>query len=373
MDQIELDGGRVMANLQPDDPPIQPLRRPSTGSLTARLAKARGEQERRRAPSSGAPTGAAAGDDTVHDDADRSSRGRDGAPRRRKRRDTSAEALASPSHGIVERAPAPAVETVAAGINDYDAVALAMDLMGQELANVASGLAAHRAETVPLESLGRPACKTEPRGPGAPDESAPDNAVASANVAELREQARQARDELAAARRRGEREKEEYTRFAKGETVKSFIPVLDDLERALAHVPARLRDDPWVVGVTMVGESVSAMLRREGVERIEPNGEPFDPRVHEAIARVERGGAGVDDEAGVGATVEQRVTQVYQPGYVLNGRVLRPAMVQVTTSRQQSAISGQQSAAGCQGDDDTFDVDRLYRLIADHPSLMADG
>jgi len=357
-----------MADPQPDDPPIQPLRRPSTGSLTARLAKARGEQERRRAPS---PDGV--GDDTVHDDADRSSSARDSAPRRRKRRDTSAEVIASPSHGIVERAPAPAVETVAAGINDYDAVALAMDLMGQELANVASGLAAHRAETVPLESLGRPACKTEPRGPGAPDESAPDNAVASANVAELREQARQARDELAAARRRGEREKEEYTRFAKGETVKSFIPVLDDLERALAHVPARLRDDPWVVGVTMVGESVSAMLRREGVERLEPYGEPFDPRVHEAIARVERGGAGVDDEAGVGATVKQRVTQVYQPGYVLNGRVLRPAMVQVTTSRQQSAISGQQSAAGCQGDDDTFDVDRLYRLIADHPSLMADG
>jgi len=362
-----------MADPQPDDPPMQPLRRPSTGSLTARLAKARDEQERRRAPS---PDGV--GDDTVHDDADRSSSARDSAPRRRKRRDTSAEAIAPSSHGIVERAPAPTVETATAGINDYDAVALAMDLMGQELADVASGLAAHRVETVPSESLGRPACKTEPRGPNVSDEGAPDNAVASANVAELREQARQARDELAAARRRGEREKEEYTRFAKGETVKSFIPVLDDLERALAHVPARLRDDPWVVGVAMVGESVSAMLRREGVERIEPNGEPFDPRVHEAIARVESDGAGVDDEAGVdgatsvGVPVEQRVTQVYQPGYVLNGRVLRPAMVQVITSRQQSAISGQQSAADCQGDDDTFEVDRCHRLVAGHPSLMAD-
>ncbi len=372
MDQKEFNGGRVMVDPQPDDPPIQPLRRPSTGSLTARLAKARGEQER-RASSPAAPLGDAARADMVHDDADRSSSVRDSAPRRRKRRDTDAEALAPPSHGVVERAPAPPVETVAAGINDYDAVALAMDLMGQELADVASGLAAHRVETAPLESLSRAACKTEPRGPDAPDESALDNGVASADVAELREQARQARDELAAARRRGEREKEEYTRFAKGETVKSFIPVLDDLERALAHVPARLRDDPWVVGVVMVGESVSAMLRREGVERIEPYGEPFDPRVHEAIARVERGGAGVDDEAGVGATVEQRVTQVYQTGYALNGRVLRPAMVQVTVSCQPSAISGQQSAAGYQDDGDNLGVDRLYRLIADHPSLTTNG
>jgi len=361
----------MMVDLQPEDPLMQTLRRPSTGSLTARLAKARGEQER-RASSPAAPLGDAARDDMVHDDADRSSSVRDSAPRRRKRRDTDAEALAPPSHGVVERAQAPPVETATAGINDYDAVALAMDLMGQELADVASGLGAHRIETAPLESLSRAACKTEPRGPDAPDESALDNGVASADVAELREQARQARDELAAARRRGEREKEEYTRFAKGETVKSFIPVLDDLERALAHVPARLRDDPWVVGVVMVGESVSAMLRREGVERIEPYGEPFDPRVHEAIARVESGGSGVVDEAGVngatgvGATVEQRVTQVYQTGYALNGRVLRPAMVQVTTVRQLSVD-------GVQGDDDNFETARCHRLASGHPSLTTNG
>jgi len=213
------------------------------------------------------------------------------------------------------------------------------------------------------------------------DGGARDNAVESADVAELQAQARQARDELAAARRHGEREKEEYTRFAKGETVKSFIPVLDDLERALAHVPARLRDDPWVAGIAMVGESARAMLRREGVERIEPHDEPFDPRMHEAITRVEDGMSmtGVDDDIGadsvpgVGDTVGQRVTQVYQPGYVLNGRVLRPALVQVTISRQRSAISGQQSAASYQDDGDTFEVDRCHRLVAGHPSLMADG
>jgi len=370
VDPRELDGGREMPNLQHNDLPTQHARRPPAGSLAARLAKARGEQERHRAPAGGA-----AGDDADHEDADHSPSALVSAPRQRKRRDTGAEAVAAPSYDIVERALAPAVETATAGIDDYDAVALAMDLMGQELTDVASGLAAYRGETVAPEPLGHPAYKTEPRSAGA---EGADNVVTSAGIAELREQARRARDELAAVRRRGEHEKEEYTRFAKGETVKSFIPVLDDLERALAHVPARLRDDPWVAGVAMVGESVSAMLRREGVERIEPHSEPFDPRMHEAIARVEDGIAGVDDEdgadgaTGVGDTVEQRVTQVYQPGYALNGRVLRPALVQVTISRQRSAVSGQPSAAGCQDDGDTFEIDRCHRLVAGHPSLLAD-
>lgn len=167
-------------------------------------------------------------------------------------------------------------------------------------------------------------------------------------VAELRAQAQQARDEARAARRRAEREREEYTRFARGETIKNIIPLLDDLERALAHVPAHLRGDPWVAGMAMLGESASAMLRREGVERIDPRGEAFDPHKHEAIARVEddavgRAGGGDEDAgdeaAGIAEPVEHRVAQVYQPGYILNGRVLRPARVQVVTSRQRSAIS----------------------------------
>ncbi len=98
----------------------------------------------------------------------------------------------------------------------------------------------------------------------------------------------------------------------------------------------------------MLGESASAMLRREGVERIDPRGEAFDPHKHEAIARVEddavgRAGGGDEDAgdeaAGIAEPVEHRVAQVYQPGYILNGRVLRPARVQVVTSRQRSAIN----------------------------------
>jgi len=336
VDPRELDGGREMPNLHHNDLPTQHAQRPPAGSLAMRLAKARAEQERR----------ALVVPDEQPDAADDSAaRERAGHP---------------PS--------TPAITPLRRTRRHVDAQALE-----PELTALAPGVGTRRIGTVTPESVGRLSRTPETQGAGAPDGGALDNAVASADIAELREQARRARDEMAAVRRRGEHEKEEYTRFAKGETVKSFIPVLDDLERALAHVPARLRDDPWVAGVAMVGESVSAMLRREGIERIEPHGELFDPRMHEAIARVEDGVAGVDDEDGAeSATVEQRVTQVYQPGYVLNGRVLRPALVQVTISRQQVAISGQQSAAGCQDDGDNFEIDRCHRLVADHPSLIAD-
>lgn len=156
-----------------------------------------------------------------------------------------------------------------------------------------------------------------------------------ADVAALRAQVQQARDELAAVRRRGERDKEEYTRFAQGEALKAVIPVLDDLDRALANVPAGLRGDPWVAGVMMIGESAQAMLCNAGVERIDPVGQHFDPHHHEAVARR------VEGEISPGDELEHRVIQVYQPGYICQGRVLRPARVEVATrSRQRDGDDG---------------------------------
>ncbi len=369
----------MMADLQHNDLPTRHAWRPPMGSLAARLAKARAEQERPHAPMAPdqQPGAALADDSAARERADHPPSPRAIAPPRWTRR-----------QDVVARAPAPDVKPAPAGLDTHGPTATGGPV-GRKLPSPSSPSApsggtwgdaspqtpANR-RRMEIDGMDIPRQCIDPADGGARD-----NAVESADVAELQAQARQARDELAAARRRGEREKEEYTRFAKGETVKSFIPVLDDLERALAHVPARLREDPWVVGIAMIGESACAMLRREGVERIEPHDEPFDPRVHEAIARVEDGMSmtGVDDDIGadsvpgVGDTVGQRVTQVYQPGYVLNGRVLRPALVQVTISRQRSAISGQQSAVSYQDDGDTFEVDRCHRLVAGHPSLMADG
>ncbi len=141
-------------------------------------------------------------------------------------------------------------------------------------------------------------------------------------VGRLRAELRQAQDELAAQRRRGEHERDDLAQFAKSEMIGEILPVLDDLERASVQVPARLRDDPWVMGVLMIGHSVRAMLERQGVERIAPWQGLFDPRLHEAVSRVHDPAVPVNT-----------VTDVYRPGYALHGRVLRPAQVQVAVTQ----------------------------------------
>ena len=153
-----------------------------------------------------------------------------------------------------------------------------------------------------------------------PDDSA--EAPDAAPIGRLRAGLRQAQDEVAAQRRRGEQERDDLARSAKSEVIGEILPVLDDLERASTQVPARLRDDPWAMGVLMIGHSVRALLERQGVERIAPWQGLFDPRLHDAVSRVHDP-----------AVPANTVTDVYRPGYVLHGRVLRPAQVQVAVTQ----------------------------------------
>jgi molecular chaperone GrpE len=74
----------------------------------------------------------------------------------------------------------------------------------------------------------------------------------------------------------------------------------------------------------MIGDSLQRVLERQGVERIAPDHAPFDPHLHEAVAQVE-----ATDVA------QDTVIQVYRPGYMYNGRVLRAAQVQVAVKKEQ--------------------------------------
>jgi molecular chaperone GrpE len=117
-------------------------------------------------------------------------------------------------------------------------------------------------------------------------------------------------------RKRMAREQEEASKRACQRVVIAMLPVLDNLERALAHAPA---DDPLNEGVRMVHQQIIDVFSKEGVERIDPQGEPFDPMQHQAVGQVER--ADVPE----GTCVE-----LYQFGYRMQGRVLRPASVVVS-------------------------------------------
>jgi molecular chaperone GrpE len=148
--------------------------------------------------------------------------------------------------------------------------------------------------------------------------------LARTEIAQLHAQARRAQEELASIRRRSERDREDLGHAARSDAIVPMLPIVDDLERALAHVPAALRDDPWVAGIMMIGDSLQRVLERQGVERIAPCHAPFDPHLHEAVAQVE-----ATDVA------QDTVIQVYRPGYMYNGRVLRAAQVQVAVKKEQ--------------------------------------
>jgi molecular chaperone GrpE len=115
-------------------------------------------------------------------------------------------------------------------------------------------------------------------------------------------------------RKRQEREMGEFRRFAKAELMRDCLPVVDNLERALA-VPggdgSGLRE-----GVELVLRQFKDVLARNGLSEVDPLEQPFDPTQHEAISRHEVPGVG-----------EPTVVQVLQKGYVLGERLIRPALV----------------------------------------------
>lgn len=117
-------------------------------------------------------------------------------------------------------------------------------------------------------------------------------------------------------RKRTAREQEEVCGRAVRQLVSNLLPVVDNLERALAHAP---EDDPLGDGVKMVLQQLVDVFAKEGVERIDALNEPFDPNEHQAVGRAER-----TDVA------EDTCVAVYQPGYRMQGRVLRPASVVVS-------------------------------------------
>jgi molecular chaperone GrpE len=113
-------------------------------------------------------------------------------------------------------------------------------------------------------------------------------------------------------KRRTEQERGELVKTANGTLIREFLPVLDDLDRSLANVPADQAESKWVEGVQLVARKFRTLLERQGVTAIEALGQPFDPAIHEAV-----GGSGT------------HVTEEYQRGYRFHGRTLRPAIVVV--------------------------------------------
>ncbi|HZP39105.1 MAG TPA: nucleotide exchange factor GrpE [Methylomirabilota bacterium] len=124
------------------------------------------------------------------------------------------------------------------------------------------------------------------------------------------------------ARKRAAREREEYTRFANESLLRDLLPVLDNLDRALAAA----RHDPSgvVAGVELIQRELLKVLEKFGLTPFSSVGQPFDPERHEAVARESRPDL-----------PEMTVANETGRGYLLNGRVLRPAMVTVAMASDE--------------------------------------
>ncbi|WP_144984294.1 nucleotide exchange factor GrpE [Halomonas sp. C22] len=153
----------------------------------------------------------------------------------------------------------------------------------------------------------------------------PEADVLAAQVEELEQSLAQAKDQALRAaaeaqnvRRRAEQEAEKARKFALEKFVKELLPVVDSLEKALESMQEDA-SDVHREGVSMTLKMQLGVLAKFGVESIEPQGEPFDPQMHEAMAMVPNP-----------ELEPNTVMDVMQKGYSLNGRLVRPAMVVVS-------------------------------------------
>ena len=117
-------------------------------------------------------------------------------------------------------------------------------------------------------------------------------------------------------RKRTTKEKENIYQDAKADTIKEFLAVYDNLERAAASEGGE--DSPHKKGLEMIFQQVKDILAKLGVTEIEAAGNPFDPEKMNAVMHID------DENFG-----ENEVAQVFQAGFELNGKVIRHAIVQV--------------------------------------------
>ena len=138
---------------------------------------------------------------------------------------------------------------------------------------------------------------------------------------ELRERLLRLQADFENFKKRVDRERLDHFRYATFELVGRILPVLDNLERAMAAARPGVPSDALIEGVALIQRQLLAGLEVEGLRAMESVGELFDPERHEAVA--------TDPDSPV---PPQTVTHVFQRGYFLHDRVLRPAMVRVRVS-----------------------------------------
>ena len=139
----------------------------------------------------------------------------------------------------------------------------------------------------------------------------------AAENAQLTEALQRERADAVNLRRRHDEQIASLRSTVKASVVKDLLPVIDNFERALKHVPEELKGNDYIKGIEGIVKQFEKTLSDIGVERIKTVGEPFDPHYHEAVS-MEEGEGG-----------QEVVSEELQSGYKLGDEVIRRAMVRV--------------------------------------------
>ncbi|MEM7568871.1 MAG: nucleotide exchange factor GrpE [Pseudomonadota bacterium] len=152
-----------------------------------------------------------------------------------------------------------------------------------------------------------------------------------AELADTKDRLMRAVAETENVRRRAEREKSEASQYAVTKFARDILSVADNLRRGLDALPedAGNEDSPLkglVAGLNMTEKELLTVFERHGIQKLDPTGEKFDHNLHQAMSEIE-----------TPDTPPGHVVQCFQAGYVLNDRLLRPAMVVVAKAAAQKA------------------------------------
>jgi molecular chaperone GrpE len=153
-----------------------------------------------------------------------------------------------------------------------------------------------------------------------PPATAAETARLVADLDDLRQTLLRRQADFENYRKRIEKERSEDSKRYTARVIEALIPIIDGFEHALAaHREAEYEN--YRKGFELIYRQLLDNVTKLGVERVDPVGRPFDPHLHQAMDRTET----IDAEDGT-------ILQVFQPGYVFHGRVLRPAMVRVAVN-----------------------------------------
>jgi len=136
-----------------------------------------------------------------------------------------------------------------------------------------------------------------------------------AKVAEYQDGLQRERADFSNYKKRVDQERSQMYQNAVGDIIKQYLPILDDLERALKNRPD---NQPWSDGIELIYRKLQDILEAEGIKRIDAENAMFDPIFHEAINQEPSD----DHESG-------KIIAIVQQGYLLGERVIRPALVRV--------------------------------------------